>query len=189
MRYFLIYIVLVLISLLNFDFYTPTDNPQINNQIVKKHEEEQTKDGAAVEPLVKETYLVTRVIDGDTIVVQMNGTEKTLRYIGIDTPETVQPSGIIECFGQEASDRNRELVLGKMVKLVRDVSDTDRYGRLLRYVYIDDKLINLSLVQDGYANANSYSPDTKYDKVLKLAEQTAKINGAGLWGSTCTPTL
>ncbi len=185
MRYFLIYFVLVLISLVNFDFYTPTDN----NQTVKGYEAERTEDEGRVEASVKETYLVTRVIDGDTILVLIDEEEKTLRYIGIDTPETVQPSGILECFGQEASDRNRELVLGKMVKLVKDVGNTDRYGRLLRYVYIDDELINLSLVQDGYAHASSYPPDTRYDKVFKLAEQTAKTNKVGLWGNICTPSL
>ena len=77
---------------------------------------------------------VVRVIDGDTIEVEIDGTSYRVRYIGIDTPETVHPQKPVECFGKEASEKNRELVEGKRVRLEKDVSDTDKYGRLLRYV-------------------------------------------------------
>ena len=76
------------------------------------------------------------MIDGDTIEVDMNGSQYTVRYIGMDTPETVHPTRGVEPYGHEASKRNRELVEGKTVYLEKDISETDRYGRLLRYVYL-----------------------------------------------------
>ena len=87
-------------------------------------------------PDSRESALVTRVIDGDTVEVSLNGESQTVRYIGIDTPETKHPSKPIECFGPEASQFNEELVSGKQVLLEEDVTDKDRYGRLLRYVWI-----------------------------------------------------
>ena len=103
-----------------------------------------------------EQALVSKVVDGDTI--QLSDGRK-VRYIGIDTPETVHPSKAVECYGQEASVKNKELVLGKTVGLEKDVSDTDRYGRLLRYVYLDGIMINDLLVKEGFAKASSYPPD------------------------------
>ena len=88
-------------------------------------------------PAGLEDALVIRVIDGDTIDVLIGGREFRVRYIGIDTPETVDPRQPVECFGREASERNRRLVWGKAVGLERDVSETDRFGRLLRYVWMD----------------------------------------------------
>ena len=121
-------------------------------------------------------FLVTRVIDGDTIELS-NGDR--VRYIGIDTPEKDI------CYFQEASQKNSELVLNKQVKLEKDVSETDRYGRLLRYVYIDNIFVNELLVREGYANASSYPPDVKYQEVFTLAEQEARTHAKGLWGSVC----
>lgn len=126
-------------------------------------------------------YLVTRVIDGDTIEVEINGEKKRVRYIGIDTPETVHPSKPVKCFGKEASDRNKELVTGKMVRLEKDVSETDKYGRLLRYVYINNDFINLRLVAEGYANVVTYPPDLKYSEQFLQAEREARKSDLGLW--------
>ena len=126
-------------------------------------------------------YLVTKIIDGDTIEVKINGEKKRVRYIGIDTPETVHPSKPVECFGKEASNRNKELVKGKMIRLEKDVSETDKYGRLLRYVYIDDDFINLRLVAEGYANVVTYPPDVKYSEQFLKAEQEARKSDLGLW--------
>ena len=128
----------------------------------------------------KERYLVTHVIDGDTI--QIEGGEK-VRYIGIDTPETVHPSKAIQCFGKEASRYNSELVMGKLVTLVKDISDTDKYGRLLRYVYIGDEFVNLTLVQNGYAYATSFPPDIAHAANFRRAENTAREAKKGLWSS------
>lgn len=131
------------------------------------------------------TYLVTKVVDGDTIRVDIDGTSVAVRYIGVDTPETVHPSKPVECFGAEASARNAALVAGQRVRLEKDVSETDRYGRLLRYVYVGDTLVNLALVADGYAHASSYPPDVAHDAEFLAAERAAREAKVGLWGATC----
>jgi len=128
----------------------------------------------------EETYLVTRVIDGDTIEIE--GGYK-VRYIGIDTPETVHPSKPVECFGLEASNKNKEFVEGKRIKLEKDVSETDKYGRLLRYVWIDDTFVNDYLVRQGYAYAYTYPPDVKYAEQFVRAQKEARENNRGLWSS------
>ena len=136
--------------------------------------------------------IVKRVVDGDTIELD-NG--KTLRYIGIDTPETKHPTKGVECYGEEAYKKNKELVEGKRVQLEKDVSEMDRYGRLLRYVYVlpDDAsrsatlLINQYLVQEGYAHAVTFPPDVKYTEYFKNIEREAREKNKGLW-SACTIT-
>ena len=105
----------------------------------------------------------------------------TTSYIGVDTPETVDPRRPVGYFGKEASDKNKELVEGKMVKLEKDVSDTDKYGRLLRYVYVDGLFINVELVRAGYARAATYPPDIKYSALFMQAEHEARENNRGLW--------
>lgn len=122
---------------------------------------------------------VTRVIDGDTI--EITGGIK-VRYIGINTPETVAPRKAVECFGKAASDKNKELVLGKEVRLEKDVSETDKYGRLLRYVYVGDIFVNDTLVKDGYARSSTYPPDVKYQDMFLQSEKYARENNLGLWG-------
>ena len=123
-------------------------------------------------------YLVTKVIDGDTIEIE--GKYK-VRYIGIDTPETKDPNKKKQCFGEQASQENKALVEGKRVQLEKDVSDVDKYGRLLRYVYVDDIFVNEYLVKNGYARAVSYPPDVKYQDVFKEAERIAREENKGLW--------
>jgi len=130
-------------------------------------------------------YKVVEVVDGDTIKVEINGETKSLRLIGIDTPEKNHPSKPVECFSQEASDKTTELVNGKEVKLEKDVSETDKYGRLLRYIYVGDIFINDYLVRQGYAQASSYPPDVKYQDQLTGAEREARENNRGLWGNVC----
>jgi micrococcal nuclease len=119
---------------------------------------------------------VTKVVDGDTIEVSINGTGHTLRYIGIDTPEWDEP------FGEEATAANRDLVGGETVFLEKDVSETDRYDRLLRYVYLDDgTFVNAELVRLGWAEAKAYPPDTKYQGLLSEMEQEARRTRRGIW--------
>jgi micrococcal nuclease len=124
---------------------------------------------------------VVRVVDGDTIVVVMGGVEYRVRYIGINTPETVDPRKPVECYGREASQRNHELVDGKMVELEKDVSETDQYGRLLRYVWLNGDMVNAILVREGYALASTYPPDVKYDELFLDLEREARQAGRGLW--------
>lgn len=130
---------------------------------------------------------VVRVVDGDTVIVDLDGQEERLRYIGIDAPESVQPEQPVECFGPEAADANAELVDGETVFLVQDVTDRDRFGRLLRYVYVDGDaedgtLVNLELVREGFAESISYEPDVSRQDDLDQAERDARDAGLGLWG-------
>jgi len=122
-----------------------------------------------------ETARVIQVIDGDTITVAGG---YRVRYIGIDTPE-VYPEK--ETYGTEAWQANRLLVEGRKVRLEKDVSDTDKYGRLLRYVYVDDILVNAELVRQGLAEARAYPPDTRYQDLLEKLEAEAKAAGWGIW--------
>lgn len=129
---------------------------------------------------------VKRVVDGDTIDVEINGQEKKVRYIGIDTPETVDPRRPVGCFGKEASNENKKLVEGKQVMLTKDVSDTDKFGRLLRFVYIKQEdgsliFVNDYLVRQGFARASTYPPDVKFAEQFGLAEKEARENNRGLW--------
>lgn len=130
---------------------------------------------------------VLRVIDGDTIEIEENGKKYKLRYLGIDTPETVDPRRGVQCFGKEASNENKSLVEGKEITLEKDISEIDRFGRLLRYVYLkldDGKVlfVNDYLVREGFAKALTYPPDVKYNERFLEAERGARENKKGLWG-------
>ncbi|RME48535.1 MAG: hypothetical protein D6791_03070, partial [Chloroflexi bacterium] len=131
---------------------------------------------------------VRRVIDGDTIELTSGD---RVRYIGIDTPEMSEPR---ECYATEATAKNRELVEGKRVALRKDVSETDRYGRLLRYVYLPTgEMVNAVLVREGYAVASTFPPDVMFADLFVELEREAREAARGLWGPACetptTPTL
>ncbi len=130
---------------------------------------------------------VVRVVDGDTIVVDRGRGNEKVRYIGIDTPETVKPGSPIEWMGSEASAANRQLVEGRTVVLEKDVSETDRYGRLLRHVWLPGDggwlLVDLVLVRDGYARVSTYPPDVKYADLYLAAQVDAREHDRGLWGA------
>jgi len=126
---------------------------------------------------------VVHVVDGDTIDVQLGGRRVRVRYIGINAPESADPRRPVECFGREAAAKNKELVDGKVVRLERDVSETDRYGRLLRYVYVGELFVNAELVRLGYAQAVTYPPDVKYQELFLTLEREAREAGRGLWGA------
>ena len=134
---------------------------------------------------------VSRVIDGDTIEVEPIdsttgdlGVKEKVRYLGMDTPETVDPQKPVECFGHEASARNKALVEGGYVLLRKDISDKDKYGRLLRFVYrLDGIFIDLELVKEGYAREFDIPPDTKYADAFAAAEQSARAARLGFWGA------
>lgn len=133
---------------------------------------------------------VVSVTDGDTINVKIGANTFTVRYIGIDTPETVHPSVGVECYGKEASSYNSSLVLNKTVRLEKDVSEVDKYGRLLRYIWIGGVLVNEKLVRDGYAVSSSYPPDIRYQDRFLSAQTAARNEDLGLWkacGGANTP--
>ena len=131
------------------------------------------------------------MVDGDTIKVSIAGTTYTVRYIGIDTPETVDPNSPVMWMGPEASSANEQLVAGQTVTLERDVSETDRFGRLLRYVWLPAPdgwlLVNEELVRLGYASSSSYPPDVRYQDRFVAAQREAADGGRGLWGPTPAP--
>ncbi|KAA0269293.1 MAG: thermonuclease [Acidobacteria bacterium] len=127
---------------------------------------------------------VLRVVDGDTIVVGLGGDEEDVRYIGVDTPETVKPGEPVQCFGPEASAFNRDLVAGETVRLVFDRELRDAYGRLLAYVHVGGRFVNAALVRGGYARTLEIPPNTDRAALLARLERRAGESGAGLWG-TC----
>lgn len=129
-----------------------------------------------------ERSTVKRIIDGDTIEL-VDG--RKVRYIGINTPETVDPRRPVECFGKEASEENKRLVDGKTVRLEKDVSQTDTYGRLLRYVYVSSSsgelFVNDHLVRNGFAYVSTYPPDVKYVEQFRQAQTEAQQSRRGHW--------
>lgn len=210
--------VLLLLLLISFNSYqrlkqtnpqpaNQLTNPQ-NNQITNKPSNQKTNQpinqltGQLVNQPTsqladnsKELIKVVKVIDGDTIVLE-NG--KTVRYIGIDTPELHHPKKAVECFAQEAKMTNENLVLGKKVKLEKDISETDKYGRLLRYVYVKKSeqdeseakneasesgmiFVNEYLLREGFARLSTFPPDVKYVNLFQKAEKEARENNRGLY--------
>ena len=132
-------------------------------------------DAGNVAPDIEGEVRVVRVIDGDTIEIEGGA---RVRYIGIDAPEVFPQT---EYYGLEAWAKNIELVEQKTVTLEKDVSETDVYGRLLRYVYVDGLFVNGELVRLGYARAIPYPPDTKYQERLAQLEEEATEARRGLW--------
>jgi len=120
------------------------------------------------------------VIDGDTFEIE--GGIK-VRLIGIDTPEMKNKNKTTDCFAIEAKKKIESLISGKEVILEKDVSETDKYGRLLRYVYLGDKMINETLVKEGYAKISTFPPDVKFKDVFLASERQARETQAGLWQS------
>lgn len=164
----LVLLLFVLIGYLQSTYPVPQNDPdpQVNGVI--------TND---------QLYFVTSVVDGDTIKVSEIG---TIRLIGVDTPETVDPRKEIQCFGIEASNKTKELLNGYRVRLEIDSSQgtQDKYGRTLAYVFREDGLfINLELIKQGYAYEYTYSIPYKYQKDFKNAQQNAKSLNIGLWSS------
>ena len=122
--------------------------------------------------------LVTTVVDGDTIHVEIDGKRYRVRLIGIDTPEWDQ-------YGYErATAATEELCGGQSVRLVKDVSETDRYGRLLRYIYLEDgTFVNAEIVRRGYATAVTFPPDVRHVELLRQLEREARLAERGLWAA------
>ncbi|OGM76145.1 hypothetical protein A2188_01645 [Candidatus Woesebacteria bacterium RIFOXYA1_FULL_43_9] len=129
---------------------------------------------------------VVNVVDGDTFKIESG---ETVRMIGIDTPETVHPSKPVQCYGKEASLKTEELIEGKEIKLEKDISEKDKYNRLLRYVYVGDVFLNEYLVREGYAVSSSYPPDIKYQDKFVEAQKRAREENKGLWNISACPTV
>ena len=129
------------------------------------------------------TAYVTRVVDGDTVEVQLGGREEDVRYIGVDTPETVKPDTPVQCFGPQASSFNHALVERRRVRLVFGVERRDVYGRLLAYVYLGDRFVNAELLRRGLARTLTIPPNDRYAERFKRLEIAAARAGRGLWGA------
>lgn len=125
---------------------------------------------------------VIRIIDGDTIEVQLNGKTEKVRLIGVDTPETVHPVIGEEPYGKAASNFTKSQLEGKQVTLEFDVQERDQYGRLLAYVWLNGQLFNEVLVREGYAQVSTFPPNVKYVERFLAAQQEAREAGRGLWG-------
>jgi micrococcal nuclease len=146
---------------------------------------------ATAAPPAREAATLVSVTDGDTIRVRLaNGTEEPVRYIGIDTPETKDPRTTVECFGEAATAKNTELLRegGGTVYLEKDITERDKYSRLLRYVWVkraDGTLLNVGedLVRWGFAAASSYPPDVRYQAGFAGLERAAQEQRLGLWGA------
>jgi micrococcal nuclease len=146
------------------------------------------------EPGGYEQATVRRVVDGDTIDVTVNaraqgpgagltqvGRTYRVRLLGIDTPETVKPDTPVQCYGHQASAATTALLQGKNVRLVKDVEETDQYGRLLRYVYFGDEMANARLVANGYAYVLTYPPNVRHAALFVSLARQARVEGLGLW--------
>ncbi len=127
---------------------------------------------------------VVRVVDGDTIIVQLGDRSERVRYIGIDTPETVAPNRPAGCFGPQASHANKQLVGGRNVRLVLDAEPRDRYGRLLAYVYLPsegERFVNAELVRRGFADTLRFPPNTSHAAEFAKLRNQARSDDLGLW--------
>jgi len=125
---------------------------------------------------------IVRVVDGDTARALVDGREESVRYIGIDTPE-VDPSIGVECFGAEASDRNKHLFEDETARLTYDAERRDRYGRLLAYVYVGETFVNAELVRGGFATTLEIAPNVSKAGLFDRMQQEAANAGRGLWGA------
>ena len=134
-------------------------------------------------------YDVTKITDGDTLHISMDGQDEVVRLLGINTPETVDPRRSVECFGKEAGERMNEIAKGKIVRLEYDDSQSlrDAYDRILAYVYLEDgQMINRKMIAEGYAYEYTYLTPYRYQKEFRDLQRLAQSAGRGLWAKeTC----
>jgi len=175
----------------------PEETPQVEQEVVE--EPEVIEEPEIQEPaphVIKVT--VTRIVDGDTIHVVLDGVTETVRIIGVDTPETVHPDKPVEPFGPEATEFAREMLDGKQVWLEMDVQERCRFGRLLAYVWIQQplsgnesevraKMFNAKLLLSGYAQCFIFPPNVKYVDMFTTFQQEAREANRGLWGKEEKP--
>lgn len=164
-----------------------------NNKIIETRVEEiiPTITITPTEIEVKDLFLVSKIIDGDTLMVKINDKEEAVRLIGVDTPETVDPRKTVQCFGKEATEKAKELVENKMIRLEIDTTqnDRDKYNRLLRYIYLEDgTLVNKKLIEEGFGFEYTYQIPYKFQTEFKAAQKMAEEKKMGLWADGACPT-
>lgn len=160
---------------------------QVKRAFVADTKIENTEEQPLVTNVEKTYHKVVRVVDGDTLKVSMDGNEETVRLIGINTPETVDPRRPVECFGKEASSRMKEMAQGKLVYVETDVSQgmRDTYGRLLAYVYLEDgQMLNRKMIAEGYAYEYTYLAPYTYQAEFRQLQNLARVSKYGLWSDT-----
>ncbi|MHB1117963.1 MAG: thermonuclease family protein [Minisyncoccota bacterium] len=172
--------ILTVFALDNAPSYTGTNTPNAPKTPLP------TAQPKLAEKLSNDLAVVIRVVDGDTILVDIKGTQEKVRFIGVDTPESVAPRKPIQCFGEEASAFTQNLLMGNHVRLESDPTqhDRDTYGRLLRYVFLPDgTFINKVIIEKGYGHEYTYRTPYHYHADFKAAEHAARELGLGLWAS------
>lgn len=142
--------------------------------------ETKTTEAVTPTPTVTQENFVHRVIDGDTIELP-DGSK--VRLIGINAPESTTKK---ECFGEQAKNKSKKLIEGKQIRLEKDISQNDQYGRLLRYIWVGDEMINEILVRQGYAEVSTFPPDVKYQERFLTAQRLAQTEQIGLWSGVCS---
>lgn len=140
--------------------------------------------GSSVPGIDGEKAFVSKVVDGDTVELS---NAKRVRLLGVDTPETKDPRKSVQCFGKEASSETKKLLEGKTVILQKDVSETDKYGRILRFIFLplpdgNYLFVNDYLIREGFAKVLTIPPDVKYAEQFLEAQREARENKKGLWG-------
>lgn len=208
-----ILIVVFITSFIGCGFFTPSDTVKNNDKPTEvKTKKEKPKKEKPKKVNVKKEKLkkkeesettntfdearVIRVVDGDTIHVLFNGQKYKIRMIGVDTPETVHPNKPVEYYGKEASNFTKKSLSNKTVYLQKDVSETDKYGRLLRYIWLSrpssnepseeeiiNNMYNAILVKEGYAQAYTYQPDSKYSNLFTRLQRDAREQNIGMWAN------
>jgi micrococcal nuclease len=141
---------------------------------------------SAPKPLPTGEAVIVKVVDGDTVIVNIDGKEENVRLLGINTPETVKKNWPIECYGPEASKLTKSLLPpGTVVRLERDIEARDAYNRLLAYIYRKDDglFINLELMRQGDAREMSFKPNTAHATDFHAAATEAEAAGRGLWSA------
>ncbi len=189
--------IIVVIALLMGLLWVEVPNPAIKQSNIKTSQTPKPNNTPSVIKASKANnsfYKVTKVIDGDTVNMEKDGKSENIRLIGIDTPETVDPRKPVQCFGKEASSKAREILMGKRVALEEDPTqgDRDKYGRLLRFVFLDDGTnFNKFMIDEGYAYEYTYQNNPyKYQAEFKNVEKVARESKKGLWadGACSSPT-
>jgi len=179
-------LLLTLLILLGFPISVSifSDEPTTQTDDTNFSQQEQTATTTADVTLPPDHYHVTKVVDGDTIAIDMHGERATVRFIGIDTPETVHPTKPVECFGIEASNKAKELLTNAVVWLKTDSTqgEQDKYGRLLAYVFLEDGTnVNEYMIRNGYAYEYTYGKAYEYQTLFKEAQLEAQTEKRGLW--------
>lgn len=163
----------------------------VKQQVVNQENNPSLSDSIQLSPTVGVDVRVTKVIDGDTIQVVIDSKKETIRLIGIDSPETVDPRKQVQCFGKEASVKAKSLLSDQSVKLESDSTqgERDKYQRLLRYVFLEDGTnFNKLMISEGYAHEYTYNMPYKYQSDFKQAQKEAEENKRGLWADNACPT-